>query len=158
MKKKITALFLAVCMAMSFTACMDSGSSNDSSSEVDSSSKGVNLKDIKEGVDSVKEIVSGAKEIVSDAKEIKSMMTDDTKAKTPLKAKKCEGENYEKIKKEFESAGFTNITANGNGKLKIGLLHSEGDIETISINGDKKFGKGDKFPKDAEITITYYSK
>lgn len=116
--------------------------------------------DIKDDLDSsplgkIKENVDNVKELVSDAKEIKDAIKGE--ARTPLKASKCDGENYEKIKKEFELAGFTNITAKGNGKLKIGLLHKEGDVETVSINGKNNFGKGDNFPVDAEIIITYYS-
>ena len=184
MKRKIVAIIMAAAITLSFTACMDTGNDNTSSSS-DSSSKtfrdNVNKvkKELKEGVDSIKENakevvdsikedfnssplgkvkegVDDVKEIVSDVKEIKDAIKDE--ARTPLKASKCKGENYEKIQKEFENAGFKNVSAKGNGKLKVGLLHDEGDVESVSINGKEKFDKGDNFSEDAEIIITYYSK
>ncbi len=164
-------------MTLSVTACMDSGSS----SESDSSSNGFqeNVKELKDNVNSLKEEVKkevdsikeefdssplgrvkqgidDVKEIVSDVKEIKDAIKGE-KITVPIKAKKCKGENYEKIKEKFKDAGFTNITEKGNGKLKVGLLHDVGDVESVSINGDEKFNEGDKYYANVKIVITYYS-
>lgn len=181
MKKRLLSIVLAACMTLSFTACMDSDSDN-TSSETESSSNSLrdnvnevkenynSLKeDIKDGGDSikddlnssplrkVKEGIDDIKEIVSDAKEIKDALKGE-KIATPIKAKKCKGENYEKVEEEFEDAGFTEIKTKGNGKLKVGLLHGEGDVESVTINGNDSFDKGDKYPADAKVVITYYSK
>ena len=168
MKKKLLSMVLIACMVFSYTACGDTGNdssetdskTNQSSSSIADSSSDESenkLQKFKENVDSVKEIVNGAKEIVSDAKEIKDALQGD-KITVPIKSKKCKGENYEKIVEEFEDAGFTDVKAKGNGKLKVGLLHDEGDVESVSINGDDSFDKGDKYASDAKIVITYYSK
>ena len=177
-------------MTLSFTACMDLGSSGEesnsqtdesASSQTDSSSNGFrdNVKEYKDNVNSfkeevkkeidgikeefdssplgkVKQGVEDIKEIVSDVNEIKDAIKGE-KITVPIKSKKCKGENYQKIKEKFEDAGFTNITEKGNEKLKVGLLHDVGDVESVSINGDEKFDEGDKYYADAKIVITYYS-
>lgn len=169
MKKKLLGIVLAACVALSFAACGDMGNGNDStSSETDSSSQAqvtettttADKSDSEEALSKlkkVKEAVGDAKEIVSDVKEIKDSLNSG-KIAAPMKAKKCKGENYEKIKEAFSNAGFKDFTIKSNGKLKVGILHDEGDVEYISINGDESFGKGDKFPEDAKVVISYYSK
>lgn len=183
MKKKILSIVLIACMVFSFTACGDTGnsssdsdskpneslssmkdsSSNESSETIKDTSEGEKVVDSKidkndsSPLEKVKQGVNDVKEIVSDVKEIKDSLNSG-KIATPMKAKKCKGENYEKIKESFENAGFTDITVKGNGELKVGLLHKEGEVEYISINGDDSFGKGDKFPEDAKVVISYYSK
>lgn len=168
MKNKVLAILLAACMTLSFAACGDMGNGNDNtSSETESSSQAqttetttADKSDSEEALSKlkkVKEAVGDAKEIVSDVKEIKDSLNSG-KIAAPMKAKKCKGENYEKIKEAFSNAGFKDFTIKSNGKLKVGILHDEGDVEYISINGDESFGKGDKFPEDAKVVISYYSK
>ena len=64
-------------------------------------------------------------------------------------------DNYKDVETELKNAGFTNI--------KTAILYdivwgwtSEGEVDSVSINGNKDFSKGDVFKKDAEIVITYH--
>ena len=64
-------------------------------------------------------------------------------------------ENYKEVETELKNAGFTNI--------KTAILYdivwgwtSEGEVDSVSINGNDDFSKGDVFKKDAEIVITYH--
>ena len=82
---------------------------------------------------------------------------DDGKIKTPLSSDDCEDENYKDIKKKFEKAGFTNIKTKKDEDLIIGLLSSENDVESISVDGKTSFEKGAKFDKDVKIVITYHA-
>lgn len=64
-------------------------------------------------------------------------------------------DNYKEVETELKNAGFTNI--------KTAILYdivwgwtSEGEVDSVSINGNDDFSKGDVFKKDAEIVITYH--
>lgn len=64
-------------------------------------------------------------------------------------------DNYKDVETELKNAGFTNI--------KTAILYdivwgwtSEGEVDSVSINGNDDFAKGDVFKKDAEIVITYH--
>lgn len=75
----------------------------------------------------------------------------------PLSAKDCERKDYKDIVEKFEEAGFTNVKKKAMGDLIIGFLASEDAVDKVSINDDKKFKKGDSFPKDAEVIVYYHS-
>lgn len=64
------------------------------------------------------------------------------------------GRNYQEIKMQFSTYGFTNIDL-----IKVttkGLMTKDGQIINITINKQEKFEKGEWYPADAKITITYY--
>ena len=129
------------------------------------------IKEVKDGVNSIKEEVKkefdesplgqvkegidNVKEIVSDVKEIKDTIKGNVR--TPLKSKKCKGENYQNIEDKFEEAGFTNIKLKKDADLKVGILNKDGEVESVTINGDKKFDEGDAYPSNAEVIITYHT-
>ncbi|WP_430603741.1 hypothetical protein IGJ02_001311 [Enterococcus sp. DIV0724b] len=81
---------------------------------------------------------------------------EDTMIKTPASAKELKKENYEDVQKLFNQAGFEDIVLKEEADLKIGLLSKEGDVDSISIDGDTKFEKGDSFDKTAEVVIIYH--
>lgn len=57
----------------------------------------------------------------------------------------------------YRAAGFTNITEVPLGDLNIFTAQKNGQVESITINGDSDFDEGDVFPKSAIVTITYHS-
>ena len=65
-------------------------------------------------------------------------------------------ETVENLVKIFKSYGFENVEAKNMRDLIIGLFSKEGEIESITINGDSSFSKGDWFPADAIVIITYH--
>ena len=72
-------------------------------------------------------------------------------------AEEFQGDYYEQVKMELENAGFTNIEFVVQEDLIIGLLTKDGSVERVSINGEEDFRKGDIFPKDAVVLITYHT-
>ena len=62
-----------------------------------------------------------------------------------------------KQKKKFENASFKNITVKKDEDLKLGLLNHENQVKEITIDGDKKFSVGEKYPEDAEVVIVYHA-
>jgi hypothetical protein len=75
----------------------------------------------------------------------------------PASARRYVGENYKTVVSQLEDIGFKNIKTEKLEDLITGWLTKDGEIDQISINGDSKFTDGDKFSKDAKITITYHT-
>lgn len=67
------------------------------------------------------------------------------------------GKNYLDIVQVFEDAGFTNIKTEAIDDLVFGWLTKDGEIESISINGESSYSKGDWYPATSEIIITYHT-
>ncbi|MCM1529018.1 MAG: hypothetical protein NC093_03380 [Alistipes sp.] len=68
--------------------------------------------------------------------------------------KDYKGENYQKALITLESIGFTNIK-----EIDLedeGFLKKDGDVVSISINGNEYFVSSDYFEKDVPIVITYH--
>lgn len=79
------------------------------------------------------------------------------KVQVPVSSYGAEGENYEDVETMFENAGFTSVTAKGEGDLIAGLLHKEGDVDSVAVDGSTTFSKGDWVSPDAKVTIRYHS-
>ena len=77
--------------------------------------------------------------------------------KTPVSSSSARGQNVDDIALRFEKAGFTNVAREPMGDLIIGLLHGEGDVEEISIDGNIEFEEGDAHNPDAKVVIRYHS-
>ncbi len=65
-------------------------------------------------------------------------------------------ESVENAIKILDGSGFENININNKEDLIIGWFSKEGEIDSISINGNKAFSKGDWFPANAVVVITYH--
>ncbi|WP_024865689.1 zinc ribbon domain-containing protein [Butyrivibrio sp. FCS014] len=70
----------------------------------------------------------------------------------------CLGKNYNSVAMIFRSAGFTNVNLLPLGDIGLFNQRRNGQVETITINGNGEFEEGDIFPKNANILITYHSK
>lgn len=79
------------------------------------------------------------------------------KVSSPESAKNLKDKNVDDVVKQFLDAGFMEIKTVGKGDLIIALLHSEGDVESISIDGDSAFAKGQQYDSTAQVVITYHS-
>jgi DNA-directed RNA polymerase subunit RPC12/RpoP len=80
-----------------------------------------------------------------------------TKAPIPKPSKEYKGDNYQEVMTELRAAGFSNIKTSKLGDLIKGWLTKDGDVEKVSVNGKTDFEADTKFPKDAEIVITYHT-
>ena len=87
----------------------------------------------------------------------------------PDSSKNYEGKHYLTVKMSLEDAGFKNIQENPKADLNSGFLdgltsklpgklgNKDGDVESVSINGVTSFSKGESFPKNATVRITYHT-
>ena len=75
----------------------------------------------------------------------------------PISAKEAKGMNYADVVEAFEDAGFINITVNAEYDIITGWLTNDGEVGTVTINGDKKFDSYDEYRLDAEVIITYHT-
>lgn len=66
------------------------------------------------------------------------------------------GKNYEDIRDELESLGFTNFTIKEMAMSKIGWGERENCVAKIVIGNQDRFDKNDWFAEESEITIYYY--
>ena len=65
--------------------------------------------------------------------------------------------NYKEAEDSLKTLGFTNIEFNVLYDIVFGVT-TEGSVDSISINGNNDFNRGDIFPKDASVIITYHMK
>ena len=68
-----------------------------------------------------------------------------------------EDELYESVKKQFEDAGFTNIKGEPIEDLIFGWLTKDGQIESVTINGNKNFDDFESFAFDTDVIIKYHT-
>ena len=81
----------------------------------------------------------------------------ENEAYVPCAEDACYDKNYQEILSTFKDAGFTNIKTEILYDIVWGFTE-EGAVESVSINGNENFKKGDIFLKDAPIVITYHMK
>jgi len=80
-----------------------------------------------------------------------------TEVKTPLTLKDLIGKHYQATVDVFINSGFTNIRTIPMENLITGWLRSDGEVDTISINGNVNFEPETIFPHDAEVVIIHHS-
>ena len=81
----------------------------------------------------------------------------DDEAKAPDAASDYKHDDYKEVANRLSGAGFTNIRTEILYDIVLGWT-SEGEVESVSIDGDTSFDKGAVFKKNAEIIITYHMK
>jgi DNA-directed RNA polymerase subunit RPC12/RpoP len=67
------------------------------------------------------------------------------------------GKNFNDVVIKLQENGFINIKTEAVEDLIIGLLTTDGEVEQVEIDGSIDFSSGTKFPKDAEIIVTYHT-
>lgn len=67
------------------------------------------------------------------------------------------GKNYKKVISELRKMGFTNIKENILYDIIFGVT-KEGELESVTIDGDDTFTRGDIFSSDAKVIVTYHMK
>ena len=65
--------------------------------------------------------------------------------------------NYEKVALIFEEAGFVNINTVSQNDLITGWITKDGSVESVTVNGDTEFVKGDLYRPDVDIEIIYHT-
>ena len=77
--------------------------------------------------------------------------------KVPENASSYKYDNYQDVQNSLSQAGFTNIGTEIQYDIVFGWTE-EGEVESVSIDGNSEFKKGDVFKKDAQVIITYHMK
>ena len=75
----------------------------------------------------------------------------------PLTSKEAKGMNYLDVVEEFENAGLIKVTTVVEYDIVTGWLTDDGEVKSVTINGDKKFDSYDEYRLDAEIVVTYHT-
>ena len=75
----------------------------------------------------------------------------------PLTSKEAKGMNYLDVIDEFENAGFVNVTTVVEYDIVTGWLTDDGEVKSVTINGEKKFDSYDEYRLDAEVVVTYHT-
>ena len=66
--------------------------------------------------------------------------------------------NYKDVVLQFEKAGFTNIEIEEVADITTGFLADEGDVASVTIDGNSLFFEEDAYSADALVRITYHVK
>ena len=66
--------------------------------------------------------------------------------------------NYNAAVLLFKGAGFTNVTTVPLNDLNMFNQKKNGQVDSVTINGNDEFEEGDVFPKNSNVLITYHSK
>ena len=74
----------------------------------------------------------------------------------PEASRKFLGSPWQKVVRELQDAGFTDITAEPGHMERKSWLIRENGVTLISVNGQTRFERGDWFDFDAKIRLHYY--
>ncbi|MFC7685777.1 DUF4839 domain-containing protein [Ureibacillus sp. GCM10028918] len=78
-------------------------------------------------------------------------------AKTPSGSSIQEGRDYQEVVNEFEEKGFKNIKTEKLEDLITGWLTKDGEVESVSVDGDKDYSPDEWYSNDVEVIITYHT-
>ena len=77
------------------------------------------------------------------------------RAAIPQSASSYKYQNYVDVQTELSEAGFTNISFEILYDIELGWTE-EGEVDSVSVDGNAEFEQGDIFKKDIAIVITYH--
>lgn len=75
----------------------------------------------------------------------------------PMTSKEAKGENYQTVMSSIKDSGFKNISVEVEYDVITGWLTKDGEVESITVNGDKKYTTDTQYRADSEIVITYHT-
>lgn len=76
--------------------------------------------------------------------------------KIPVAASSYKFENYTDVIAALEDLGFTNVVPSVMYDIFWGIT-DEGEVDSVSIDGNSRFSRGEVFKKDAEVIVAYHS-
>ena len=76
---------------------------------------------------------------------------------SPISSKDIKRQNHLDIQKQFQEAGFVNISVEPIYDIVLGWFVSDGEIESITINGEDEFYKGEEFRPDDAVIIKHHT-
>lgn len=78
-------------------------------------------------------------------------------AQSPATSKDQKGRNYQDVMQDFKDRGFTNIQVEKQEDLVFGWLTKDGEVEWVSINGDREYSSNQWYPIDTKVIISYHT-
>lgn len=78
-------------------------------------------------------------------------------AKTPGGSSYHQGRNYKDVVTDFEDSGFINVKTRKLEDLITGWLTKDGEVESVSVDGDVDYMADVWYPNDVEVIITYHT-
>ncbi|AGX06471.1 MULTISPECIES: DUF4839 domain-containing protein [Bacillus] len=78
-------------------------------------------------------------------------------AKTPSGSSIQKGSDYQAVVNVFKEQGFKNIKIKKLEDLITGWLTKDGEVESVSVDGDKEYSPDVWYSNDVEVVITYHT-
>lgn len=78
-------------------------------------------------------------------------------ARTPSGSRIQHGRNYQEVYEEFEISGFTNIKLEAIDDLIVGWFTKDGEVESVSVDGNPDYSPDDWYQADVEVIIFYHT-
>lgn len=78
-------------------------------------------------------------------------------AKTPSGSSTQKGRDYQTVFNDFEKKGFKNIKAEKLEDLVTGWITKDGEVESVSVDGNKDYSPDVWYRNDIEVIITYHT-
>ena len=83
--------------------------------------------------------------------------THEGEAKTPSGSSIQNGRNYLDVITNFEKKGFINIKTEVIDDLITGWMTKDGEVESVSVDGNADYSPDRWYPNDVEVIITYHT-
>lgn len=78
-------------------------------------------------------------------------------ANLPLARKDAKGMDYREVVEQYEKAGFGKIVLKPKNDLRVGFLHSDGEVSTIKIDGEENYDESEVYRIDTSVEIIYHT-
>ena len=78
-------------------------------------------------------------------------------AKTPSGSSIQKGRDYQEVVNDFKEKGFKNIKTEKLEDLITGWMTKDGEVESVSVDGDKEYSPDVWYSNDVEVVITYHT-
>lgn len=88
---------------------------------------------------------------------MKEEVNHDGEALTPGGLSYMQGKDYKDVVADFQENGFLNVKTEILDDLVTGWLIKDGEVETVTVDGDSEFTANGWYPNDVEVVITYHT-
>lgn len=75
----------------------------------------------------------------------------------PFSAKDLKGESFVQVTAKLEDVGFKDIEQVKVEDLKFGILKKDGQVKSVTINGNEKFTDEDRFMDNSKVKVYYHT-
>lgn len=78
-------------------------------------------------------------------------------AKTPSASEAQKGRDYKMVIEDFEEQGFKNVKTKPLDDLITGWMTKDGEVESVSVDGNEEYSPDRWYANDVEVLITYHT-